>query len=61
MSQGRIEADALQSARVCAGLGTVLNWAGKTFAVADFLPGQAAKPMKVSASEGVQILKSIYL
>lgn len=61
MALGRLQADCLIAARICAGLGTVLNWGGRSFTPADFLPGQAAaKPSKIPAELAIEALHGVY-
>ena len=62
MALGRFEADCLIAARVCAGLGTVLNWGGHSFSPSQFMPGEhAAKPAKIDATLAIEALHGVYL
>jgi hypothetical protein len=55
MSAGRLNKEMLIAARICAGLGTVLNWGGKRFKPADFMPGKP-QTMQIDTKQAFRLL-----
>jgi len=55
MADARTDLEMLVAARICAGLGSVLNWSGKTYSVKDFLPSKQTRPM-IPTSKAIEML-----
>jgi hypothetical protein len=59
MVDGKTDLEMLIAARICSGLGSVLNWSGKKYSVRDFLPAKESRPMIATAAAIDLLLKRI--
>jgi len=57
MVEGATDLQLIIAARICAGISSALNWSGKQYSIADFMPSDGNANATISAKEALTIIR----